>query len=138
MGPKATLPMGIGTVICGAVLLALFFHRSIVETYEHPSGQYTAQLTYRTYLSLLPMMPGSSGDKPGFVEVFDVSEGSLGKMPVPMLSSVRFEWTDRGASVWMVGDWDFDAGTCRYWNEHSGRGKRTGGTSVSVLLYSDC
>lgn len=62
------------------------------------------------------MAPGSGSDKPGFVEIFD-SNGSLGRIPVPMLQMAQVEWSKDKAEIKLIGEWDFVKVTCYYWSE---------------------
>jgi len=106
-------------VIAGVAFGAL--HRTIVSSENDPSGMYTAEVSYRTFYSFIPMAPGSSSDKPGFVEIFKKGAGSLGRIPVPMLQMSGVKWESPGASVAMVGEWDFVQGTCYYWGDGGNR-----------------
>jgi hypothetical protein len=104
----------------GLVLSALL-HRSEYARYTDPTGNYVAVVSYRTILSFIPMMPGQSGDKPGFVEVFKKGEGSLGRIPVAMLQLAQVSWEKPGAVVRLAGEWDFERRTCWYWDQSGNR-----------------
>ena len=70
------------------------------------------------------MFPGSSGDKPGYVEIFDKKGDSLGRVPVEMLQMVQIgeiEWSSEGIEIPLVGYWDFKQGTCYYWDKATNR-----------------
>lgn len=85
---------------------------------ESPDGKYTAIVTYPRYRSLLPMMPGGSGDKEGFIRIEDSGGSNYGKIDVPMVSMSRdLEWTADGARLKLVGEWVFLNREYRYWNE---------------------
>ena len=101
------------------VMLLVFAlnHQTTFLELKHPSGRYLARITFSTYLSFIPMPIGSSGDKPGFVEIFDQDGESMGRIPVPMLQLANVEWTPTGAEVMMIGSWDFGKGECYYWSE---------------------
>lgn len=90
---------------------------SIYRIEKNPSGKYTAIITHKTYLAWIPMPPGSSGDKPGYIEIFDQNEKSMGGMPLSMLQLAQIQWHEHGASIKLVGAWDFKRGTCYYWNK---------------------
>ncbi len=101
------------------VMLLVFAlnHRTTFLELKDPNGRYLARITFNTYLSFIPMPMGSSGDKPGFVEIFDQDGDSMGRIPVPMLQLANVEWTPTGARVMMIGSWDFAKDECYYWNE---------------------
>lgn len=101
------------------VMLLVFAlnHQTTFLELKDPSGRYLARITFSTYLSFIPMPIGSSGDKPGFVEIFDRDGESMGRIPVPMLQLANVEWTPTGAEVMMIGSWDFGKGECYYWSE---------------------
>lgn len=96
-----------------------FNHCTTYRTIMEPNGDYTAVVTFKTYLSFLPMSPGSSSDKAGFIEIFDNESNSLGKMPIPMLQLASIHWHENGAgaSVKTRGEWDFNERTCFYWDK---------------------
>jgi hypothetical protein len=101
-----------------AVVLALALnHRTTYREYRDPSGRYLVRISVKTFQSFVPMMPGSSSDKPCFVEIFDRNGESMGRIPVPMLQLVDMEWAPNGAEVKMIGGWDFDKGEYWYWSE---------------------
>jgi hypothetical protein len=89
-------------------------HRTTYSETRDPSGRYMARISYHSWRSLVPMAPGSSGDKPCFVEIFDVSNQgarrSMGRLPVPMLQLAALEWTTDGAEIPLIGAWDFECG----------------------------
>lgn len=95
--------------------------RTVYSTQVDPSGNYTAVFSYRSYLSHIPMPPGSSSDKPCFVKIIDRSGRGLGEIPVPMMQMADLEWTTNGAEVKLVGEWDFVQRTCYYWSEKQDR-----------------
>lgn len=117
---KAIAASLIIAAICLLVVSAIF-HRTIASSETDPTGNFVAEVSYRTFYSFIPMAPGSSSDKPGFVEIFkqDSSEKriSLGRIPVPMLQMSGVKWTPHGAVVELVGEWDFGKRTCYYWSE---------------------
>ena len=117
-------PMALVVVITIAIALlvgAAALHRTISSVNADPTGNYLAEVSYRTFYSFIPMAPGSSSDKPGFVEIFKQESNqkrvSLGRIPVPMLQMAGVEWMSQGAVVALVGEWDFEKRTCYYWSE---------------------
>jgi hypothetical protein len=101
---------------CGAVFLA-FNHRSLMSETWDPTDNYVAKVTFKTFYSFIPMAPGSSSDKPGYVEIFTKNGESMGEIPVPMLQLAGVYWKQNGADVEMIGEWDFINGDCYYWDE---------------------
>lgn len=87
--------------------------------FHSPDGKYAVILTHRLYLSLLPIMPSQSGDKPGFVSIYDIQGHFYGKIPIPMLSMglLDFKWTTEGATIKLIGGWHFKNKTYYYWNK---------------------
>jgi hypothetical protein len=87
-----------------------------------PSGQYTAVVSSRRLLSYLPAMPGHGGDKPGFVTIIDSRGRDLGRIPIDLIWMAHdLEWQPAGASIKLVGEWDFRDGTVSYWNHDQTR-----------------
>lgn len=117
------------TVLCW-VLYVVTTHRSVYTSFTDPKSDYEAVVTVKSYRLLLPMMPGGSSDKPGYVEVFDQNSQSLGEMPVPMVQLAQIEWLNAGARIKLIGEWDFEAGTCIYWDQD---GQKTACKTRSVL-----
>lgn len=93
-------------------------HRSIYKSFQSKSGAYKVEITYYTWRSFIPVTPGSSGDKPGFVEIFANDGRSMGRIPVAMVNSVDFTWLPEGAAVKVQGEWNFRQGTCFYWSDN--------------------
>jgi hypothetical protein len=100
----------------GAVFLAFNHRSSMSETWD-PTGNYVAKVTFKTFYSFIPMAPGSSSDKPGYVEIFNKNGDSMGEIPVPMLKLAGVYWKQNGADVEMIGEWDFAKANCYYWDE---------------------
>jgi hypothetical protein len=121
---KAIAASLIIAAICLLVVSAIF-HRTIASSEIDPTGTYAAEVSYRTFYSFVPMAPGSSSDKPGFVEIFKKDPSgkrtSLGRIPVPMLQLSGVKWFSSGAVVELVGEWDFEKRTCYYWSEDGNR-----------------
>ena len=112
---KLSLFIFIACLSVGFLLFSLETHHSSSKS---PDGYFTAIVTYKSYLSALPMMPGSSSDKPCFVEIVDSTGTSMGKIPVPMLQMAIITWGKNKASIKMVGEWDFMKNSCYYWEEY--------------------
>lgn len=104
-------------VITGVTLLWLVQEDEYLRI-DSPDGKHTAIVTYRRYNSLLPTMPGGSGDKEGFIRIVDHAGSNYGKIHVPMVSMSRdLEWTADGAYLKLVGEWGFSKREYRYWND---------------------
>lgn len=85
---------------------------------ESPNGQYLAIITAQRYESLLPALPGQSGDRSGFVQIQDKDGLNFGKVRVPMVSMARdIVWTTDGAELKLICKWDFAKREYRFWNK---------------------
>ena len=72
-----------------------------------PDGRYYAVVSYRSYLSFIPMSPGSSSDKPGFITIYSSDGSSFGRAPIPALQSCYdFRWEPDAAEIRLVARWD--------------------------------
>ncbi len=92
--------------------------RSVYAEMPDPTGRYKAIISFYSYLSFIPMAPGSSSDKPCFIRIIDNHGNNYGEIPVPMIQLAReIQWTRDGAQVPVIGEWDFLKRTCFYWNE---------------------
>lgn len=107
---------------CLAVLILCAVAIWLLQEVEYqrinsPDGQYTAIVTYRRTEAFLPIFPGQSGDKPGFIKIEDRNGNNCGKIGVPMIGMSRdLEWTDGGANLDLVCEWNFAKRECRFWN----------------------
>ncbi len=109
----------VSIVIFSLCLIGYFasISRTIYSTDVDPTGKYIVKVSYKSYLSLIPMTPGSSSDKSGYVEIFDNYSNSMGEIPIVMLQLAHVSWHKNGASIKLKGEWDFKKGTCYYWDE---------------------
>ena len=100
------------------VLAFVTYAYTPVEYYREtdPSGKYTCIVSYRRYLSWIPMSPGSGSDKPGFAEIID-DKGSLGRIPIPMLQLAGIKWNKDTAEIELIGEWNLVKRTCYYWSK---------------------
>lgn len=117
---KRLIYTGVFVVLITMVWAFIILPRSEYDTYESPSGEYKAIFTYRSYLAFIPMPPGSSGDKSGFVKVIDKAGHDYGELPLEMLNTAEFRWVKYGAKI-INGEWNFKEGTCYYWNSTGDR-----------------
>jgi hypothetical protein len=100
-------------VIAGITLFQEVVYRKIPSA----DGRYIAVVTYRRYEAWRPTLPGHSGDKAGFISIYDSAGVQYGRMPIPMVSmGAELEWTLAGAELKCVGEWNFSSRTCRIWN----------------------
>ena len=76
---------------------------------------------FQNLLIIHPNAPGSSSDKQCFVKIVDSKMRNLGEIPVPMIQLAGIEWSNNKASIRMVGEWDFEKGTCYYWSKGGNR-----------------
>ena len=110
-------------LVVGFVLL-IIFRLFLVEAegeyarINSPDGKYTAIATYSLSQLIIPRFPGQSGDKVGYVRIEGSNGIDYGKIPVPMIYMVHdIQWTNHGAQLVAVGDWDFAKREYRYWNK---------------------
>jgi hypothetical protein len=90
------------------VAVSLYFLRRATageyRTFDSPDGRYKV-VVYR-YPTPYAMMPGQSGDAPGFVQLHDSRGRSLAEAPVEMVQTVdRVDWEDGRVSVKLVAEW---------------------------------
>lgn len=108
MKKGALMIIGCLIILVGIGVVILLFQEDEYLRVTSPDGKYTAIVTYRRYQALLPMGPGQSSDKPGFIRIEDSSGSNLGKIPLPMVQmAYDLEWTPTGAEIRLVGEWDF-------------------------------
>ena len=112
---KRLLIYGIIASLLIVASAGIILPRTEYDIYRAPSGEYKAIFTYRSYLAFIPMMPGSSGDKSGFVKIIDNSGNDYGELPLEMLNAAEFRWTEYGAEIYN-GKWNFKKGTCYHWD----------------------
>jgi hypothetical protein len=94
------------------------FHEDEYLRIPSPGSKYVAIVTCRRFEALLPIFPGGSGDKSGFIRIERSDGTNFGKIPVPMVSMTQdLEWTSTGAYLTLVGEWDFPTKEYRWWNE---------------------
>ena len=113
---RAKTLFAVSAALVGLIVLGLQ-HRTIASVSTDPTGQYRAVTSFKTYMSVLPMAPGSSSDKPCFVKILRTDGTSLGEIPVPTCQLADVEWSAAGARIKRVGEWDFARRTCFYWSE---------------------
>ena len=108
---------GLVLAIAAGVSIWLFSEAEYLRI-KSPDGEYTAVVTYRRLELYRPTFPGQSGDKSGYIRIEDSEGANYGKIPVGMVSMSRdLEWTEEGADLTMVGEWNFSKREYRYWND---------------------
>jgi hypothetical protein len=109
-------------IFCAALLWGLFAVSWQEESRgASPDGKYVATWSVPSWARFIPSSPGSSGDRPCRVEIFDNAGRSRGRVPVEMLQLAGLEWRPGGAEIESVAEWDFTAGTCYYWSADGNR-----------------
>lgn len=104
-------------LIAGAVAIWLL-QEVEYQRINSPDGRYKAIVTYRRIEAFRPIFPGQSGDKAGFIRIEDKDEKNYGKIGVPMVWMSRdLKWTDGGADLKLVCEWNFAKREYRFWNE---------------------
>ncbi|MEL6334048.1 MAG: hypothetical protein AAFQ76_15820 [Cyanobacteria bacterium J06626_26] len=85
-----------------------------------PAGEYEAIVTYSKIHHFMPGMPGQGSDRPGTISVYDRKGNFYGSGSLNFIrDGYEIEWTENGASLPFVGEWDFEAGTYSYWSDNS-------------------
>ena len=93
--------LGVGTIVWSTVRR--------VECYRvtSPDGRFYAVATCRAWRFQVPMPPGSSGDKPGYVTVFSRDGHSYGSAALNMIREVHdITWSHTNAELPLVAEWD--------------------------------
>ena len=106
----------IAGLLCLALLSMLVASRVTTEysRVTSPDGRFYAVAKYRPYLSFIPMSPGRSSDKPGFVTVFTSDGISCGRAAIPMLQNfAELQWRPDAAEIRLIAEWDLSQHTVR-------------------------
>lgn len=78
---------------------------------KSPDGQYVCVAYFPLWQSLIPMSPGSSGDKSGYVEMFATNGKSLGSAPIEMVSMISdLRWDLNEARIIGLHTWSLPDG----------------------------
>jgi len=106
-------------ILCTISLCTFWFLGNDEYTrFSDPTGKYTAVVTRPRYLRYIPVFPGQGGDKEGHVTIIDTAGTRYGRIPIPMVSMAsELNWIKDGATIKLVGDWNFRNKTYRYWNK---------------------
>ena len=94
-------------VVCTAAFLA--FRPQEYDRSVSPDGKYVAVAKYHAFRSWIPMMSGSSGDKPGWITLSTQEGRFIGSRNLEMVSFIRdIQWTDHSAEIHLVGAWQLN------------------------------
>ena len=85
------------------------FHAEEYNRSVSPDGKYIAIAKYHAFRAWIPMMPGGSGDKSGWIEVFSKDGKYFGSHSVEMVSFIQeIEWSRDSAYLKFAGEWNLD------------------------------
>ena len=94
----------VGTMAAAVIVLNYPCEYTRVKS---PDGRFICIAFFPYWKSLVPMTPGSGGDKSGFVEIRGANGRSLGSAPIEMVSMIHgLKWYSDAASIPCVHDWD--------------------------------
>jgi hypothetical protein len=72
-----------------------------------PDKHFFAIATFPLWQTVLPLTPGSAGDKSGFITIFTAEGHSCGQTAVDMVSFIQdLQWTASTGTIPMVGEWN--------------------------------
>jgi hypothetical protein len=96
---------------CVTLILALaslpFVLTAEYRRVTSPDGRFYAVATYPIWQAYVPMSPGSSGDKSGYIAVYTRDGKSCGRVSVEMVWFIQdIQWGVSTAEVPLVADWD--------------------------------
>ena len=111
----------LGILLIAAAVLAglgalLFIPLPSARSVESPNGEFTAVVKTRLIYSLMPVMPGQSGDRPGSVTMMRRDGRACGSAALDMVSLIydlrwELDRKPRLASIGPIVTWNLDA--CR-------------------------
>jgi len=104
-------------ILAAAVICAVMFNMSESKRMADPTGEFTAVVTFRNYQTYNMRSPGDSSGKPGFITIYDRTGTSYGRVPLSMIKLADdLQWTDTGAMIPSLCEWNFETREYRYWN----------------------
>ncbi|ESA35476.1 hypothetical protein N836_12280 [Leptolyngbya sp. Heron Island J] len=119
--------IGVAIALGGFILLSVILAVSVLylliaqveyDRFADPTGQYEVVITYPKLYHFIPAMPGQGSDMSGNIAIYDREGTFYGGDSLDFVRDGHsLEWTDTGASLQFVGEWDFEAGTYSYWSE---------------------
>lgn len=123
VGSAIAISIGIhGTILLGSSLIWTVVYLLIAQVeydrFADPTGKYEVVLTYPKLYHFMPAMPGQGSDMSGSIAIYDRQGNFYGGDSLDFVRDGHsIEWTDNGASLQSVGEWDFGAGTYSYWSD---------------------
>lgn len=102
------------SVLIAAVLIICIITFSAFRALEYdrslsPDGNYVAVARYHAFRAWIPMMPGSSGDKPGWITLSTKDGRHIASESLDMVSFIEeIYWTDDSAEIRSVGQWQLN------------------------------
>lgn len=101
--------------LLSAVALGLSLRLVECRRVASPDGRFYAVASCRAWRAYLPMMPGSGGDKPGYVTVFTWEGQSCGSAPLPLAWMIdEMQWSTARSELRFVAEWDLVAHTVHH------------------------
>lgn len=114
---RLLLAAGVTGLLCISCVAYWLLQEIEYTRLSSPKSGHVALITYHRYQSLLPMAPGQSGDKPGYIRITDASGRKYPKLPIPMIQMSRdIIWTKNGATLPLCAEWNFITREVRYWD----------------------
>jgi len=87
------------------IFLAAFWPQEY-RRISSPDGKYFAVAKYHAYQSWLPIFPGQSGDKSGWVIIFKKDGTKIGEADVDMVQMIQeINWKPDAAELRLVATW---------------------------------
>ena len=89
--------------------------------FDSPNGEYSVVVTRKFIYNFIPTAPGDGSSAPCNVEIIDKEGSSMGRITVsPGYMVDDLVWTESGAEIKLVGEWNFKNETAYYWSEDQG------------------
>ncbi len=109
--------VALSTIAClVAMVLLPFVLTSQYARVTSPDGRFYAVASFPMWQSYVPMMPGQSGDKPGYITIYTADGRSCGRTAVEMVSFIRdLEWGTGRAEIRLVAAWDLSQRRVHRW-----------------------
>ena len=101
--------LAIAIFIAIALIIYATFAKNTSESeykmFIKPDGEY--HIAVYSYTSLISLMPGSSGDRPGVIKLYNKSNQLIAEKDIEMLQLIdNVEWSDPGVHIPLVVDWE--------------------------------
>lgn len=111
-----------GLTLLGSTLIWTIIYLLIAQVeynrFSDPTGKYEVVLTHPKLYHVMPAMPGQGSDMSGSIAIYDRDGNFYGGDSLDLVRHGHgIEWTEKGASLEFVGEWDFAAGTYSYWSD---------------------